>query len=73
MGRRHEQQICPQHRWIHQKSKDALEELGMSTLEEYINVCWQTIAVYMVTRPILDKCMQGKHKKGKILRLWWWE
>jgi len=45
----------------------------MRTIGEYINVRWQTIAVYVATRPILDECMQGERKRGAIPRRWWWE
>jgi hypothetical protein len=45
----------------------------MRTIGEYINVRWQTIAVYVATRPILDECMQGERKRWAIPRRWWWE
>jgi hypothetical protein len=31
------------------------------------------IAVYVATRPILNKCRQGKQKRGAVPHLWWWE
>jgi hypothetical protein len=55
------------------KSKDVLEECGMSTLEEYIAVRRQTIAMYVATRPILHECRQGKRKRGAVPHRWWWE
>jgi hypothetical protein len=56
MAVRHKLQRGPRHGWIYPKSKDVLEECGMSTLAEYITVCWQTIAVYVATRPVLTEC-----------------
>ncbi len=45
----------------------------MSTLEEYITVRRQMIAVYVATRPILIECRQGERKRGAVLHRWWWE
>jgi len=45
----------------------------VSTLEEYITVCRQTIAVYVATHPILTECRQGEWKRGAVLHCWWWE
>ncbi len=45
MAVRHKPRRGPGHGWIYPKSKDVLEECGMSTLEEYITIRWQTIAV----------------------------
>jgi hypothetical protein len=73
MAVRHKPRRGPRHGWIYPKSKDVLEECGMSTLVEYITVCWQTIAVYVATRPVLTKCRQGKQKRGAVPHCWWWE
>jgi hypothetical protein len=59
--------------WIYPRSEDVLKECGMRTIEEYILAGRQTIAVYMVTRPILNECRQGERKRGAIPRRWWWE
>ena len=45
---------------IYPRLEDMLNECGMMTMEEYILIHRQTIAVYVATRPILDKCRQGK-------------
>jgi hypothetical protein len=63
----------PNWEWIYPRSEDVVKECGMKTMEEYILACRQTIAVYVVTRPILDECRQGKRKRGAIPRRWWWE
>ena len=63
----------PGYQWIYLRSEDVLEECGLHTIAEYIDVRWQTIAVYVATRPILDKFMQGEQKRGAIPRHWWWE
>ena len=69
MAVRHKPRRGPVNRWIYPKSKDVLEECGMSTLEEY----QQTIAVYVATRPILIECRQGERKRGAVPHRWWWE
>jgi hypothetical protein len=42
-------------------------------MEEYIGFRRQMIAVYMATRPIFNKCRQGKRKRGAVPHIWWWE
>ena len=59
--------------WIYPRSVDVLQECGLKTIEKYIGIRWQTIAVYVVTRPILKECRQGERKRGAVPRLWWWE
>jgi hypothetical protein len=59
--------------WIYPWSVDVLRECGLKTMEEYIGIRRQTIAVYMTTRLILNECRQGGRKRGAVPRLWWWE
>jgi hypothetical protein len=73
MAKKNRPKRGPNREWIYPRSEDVLKECGMKTMEEYILACWQTIAVYVVTRPILDKCRRGKHKRGAIPHSWWWE
>jgi hypothetical protein len=63
----------PWNEWVYPRSEDVLKECRMTTIEEYIQICRQTIAVYVATRPIFDKCRQGEHKRGGVLHHWWWE
>jgi hypothetical protein len=46
--------------WVYPRSVDVLQEYGLKTIEEYIGIRRQTIAVYVATHPILNKCRQGK-------------
>ncbi len=73
MAKQHKLRRGPGNQWIYPKSEDVLEECGLRTIGEYIVIPWQTIAVYVTTRPILDKCEQGVRKRGAIPRRWWWE
>jgi hypothetical protein len=63
----------PWNEWIYPRSEDVLKECRMTTIEEYIQICWQTIAVYVATCPIFDKCRQGERKRGAVPHHWWWE
>ncbi len=63
----------PWNEWVYPWSEDVLKECGMKTIEEYIQIFWQRIAMYVATRPIFDKCRQGEHKRGAVLHHWWWE
>ncbi len=45
----------------------------MKTIAEYIQIRRQTIAVYIVTRPILQECRQGERQRGAVPHRWWWE
>ena len=73
MAKQHKLRRGPGYQWIYPKLEDVLEECGLRTSGEYIVVCRQTIAVYVATRPILDKCEQGARKRGAIPRRWWWK
>ncbi len=73
MVKQHKPLRGPGYQWIYPRTHDVLEECGLRTIEEYINIRWQTIAVYVTPRPILDKCKQGVRKRGAVLRRWWWE
>jgi hypothetical protein len=41
-----------------------LQECGMKTMEECINICQQTIMVYVATQ-ILNEYRQGEQKRGE--------
>jgi hypothetical protein len=73
MAVKHKPRKGPGNIWSYPKLKDVLEECGMSTLEEYIAVRRQMVAVYVATHPILHECRQGKRKRGAVPHHWWWE
>jgi hypothetical protein len=59
--------------WIYPRMVDVLQECNLKAMEEYIGIRWQTIAVYVATPLILNKCRQGEQKRGAVPCLWWWE
>jgi hypothetical protein len=50
-----------------------LEEVGLFPIDHYIGVWRQTIALFIVHRPIFDFCVNGKRRCGSSPRLFWWE
>ena len=73
MAKEHKPKQGPDRVWIHPQSEDVLKECGMKTMEEYILIPWQMVALYMATCPTLTECRQGKQKRGAIPHRWWWE
>jgi hypothetical protein len=73
MVKMHKPKWGPRRVWIYPRLVDVLQECGMKTMEEYIGIRWQMIAVNLAICPILNKCRQGKQKRGAVPRLWWWE
>jgi hypothetical protein len=73
MVKMHKQKRGPGRTWIYPRLVNVLQECGLKTMEEYIGIRRQTIAVYVATHPILNECRQGEQKRGAVLHLWWWE
>jgi hypothetical protein len=73
MANKNKPKCGPWNEWVYPRSEDVLKESGMTTIKDYIQICRQTIAVYVATRPIFDKCRQGERKRGAIPHRWWWE
>jgi hypothetical protein len=73
MARKHRLKRGAHGVWVHPTTADVLEECGIKTIAEYIQVRRQTIATYVATRPIFTACVGGKQRRGSMLRQWWWE
>lgn len=52
--------------WSYPKTEDVLEEVGLKTIREYIEVRRNTIAA-------LKLCVDQEPVRGTVRRLWWWE
>jgi hypothetical protein len=72
MAKMHKPKRGPGMTWVYPRSVDVFQECGLKTIEEYIGIRWQMIAVDVATHPILNKCRQGKQKRGAVPCLWWW-
>jgi hypothetical protein len=73
MAKMHKPKQGPGRTWIYPRSVDVFQECGLKTMEEYIGIRQQMIAVYVATRLILNECRQGERKRGAVPNLWWWE
>jgi len=59
--------------WFYPKNEDVLEEVGLFTIQKYIEVRRQTIADSIVDRPIFKLCWDQESVRGTVPHLWWWE
>ena len=50
-----------------------MEEVGLHTVEHYIDVRRQTIANFIVNRPIFKFCTEARRKRGTAPRQFWWD
>jgi hypothetical protein len=63
----------PDGTWTYPNSKEVLKAVGLKTIGEYINVCKETIARFIVDRPIFALCRDGERRRGSATRTFWWE
>ena len=60
--------------WKYPSVQSALKEAGLKTAEEYIRQRRNTVAMWIVDRPIYQACVGGSRKRGSSARRqWWWE
>ena len=59
--------------WVYPSRADTLEECGMKTMREYIDVRRATVAAWVVDRPVYEACVGGERQRGSAPRKWWWE
>ena len=63
----------PNGSWTYPSSAEALEEVGLHTIAHYIEVRRQTIASFIVNRPIFELCQGAERKRGTSNRQYWGE
>ena len=60
--------------WQYPSSAEVLEKAGLNIVEHYVGVRRQTIAAFIVNRPIFDMCTDGERMQGSSpSRQFWWE
>ena len=60
--------------WSYPASEDILEAAGLFTVEHYVKVQRQTIAAFIVERPVFAMCQEGGRRRGSsAARQFWWE
>ena len=59
--------------WEYPASEDLLKEAGLHRMEHYIQVCCDTIASYIMHRPIFNVCWGRGRRRGSRPRQFWWD
>ena len=59
--------------WHYPSTEDVFEEVGLFRIEHYIKVRRQTIANYIVHRPIFSMYTGAGRRRGSSPRQFWWE
>ena len=59
--------------WTYPSSKDVLEEVGLLTIDEYIERRRNKEAEYTATRPVLALCFNERRSQETIRKekIWW--
>jgi hypothetical protein len=63
----------PDGTWTYPSSKDVPKAVELKTIVHYIGVCWETIARFILDRPLFALCRDGGRKRGSTHRMCWWE
>jgi len=63
----------PNRTWKYPETAAVLNEVGLYHINHYVEVRRQTIASFIINRPIFDYCMGGERKRGTGPHQWWWE
>ena len=51
--------------WVYPPCEDAMAEVGLHEVDTYIYHHQNTVAQYILTRPIIDLCLTAKHSQGQ--------
>ncbi len=60
-------------RWAYPSSKDVLKAVGLKTIDQYIGVCRESIARFIMDRPLFALCRDGGRRRGSIRCTFWRE
>jgi hypothetical protein len=63
----------PDGMWKYPNSGEVLKAVGLKTVGEYITVRIETIARFIVDRPIFALCRDGERRRGSATCTFWWE
>ncbi len=59
--------------WTYPRSEDVLQAVGLKPIAHYVGVRRQTIANFIVNRPIYELCAGAVRKKGLPVQPFWWD
>jgi hypothetical protein len=63
----------PEGTWTYPSSRDVLKTVGLQTIDHYIGAHWETIACFIVDRPLFALCWEGNGKRRSARCAFWWE
>ena len=63
----------PNGSWSYLRSKDVLEAAGLQTITHYMDVCRQTVANFIMNRPIWELCAGAVRRRSLPIRPFWWD
>ena len=69
----HKPRRNPDRSWTYPATEDVMEEAGLYPAAHYVDVRRQTIARFIVNRPIYGFCEGSERQRGTSPRQWWWE
>jgi hypothetical protein len=73
MARKHKPCRQPDRSWTYPETSDVMEEVGLHPIAHYVEVRRQTIARFIVNRPIFECCVGGTRRRGTNRHQWWWD
>jgi hypothetical protein len=59
--------------WSYPRSKDVLEAASLQTISHYMDMRRQTVANFIVNRPIWELCVGAVRRRGSPIRPFWWD
>jgi hypothetical protein len=63
----------PDRSWLYPRSKDVLEAAGRQTITHYMDMRRQTVANFIVNRPIWELCAGAVRRRGLPIRPFQWD
>jgi hypothetical protein len=57
--------------WTYPRSEEVLEAVGMKSIAHYVDIRRQTVANFIVNRPIHELCARVVRKRGSPVRPFW--
>jgi hypothetical protein len=66
-------EMKPNGSWTYPRSADVLKACGLQTIVHYMDVRRQTVANFIVNRPIFELCAGAARKRGSPVRPFWWD
>ena len=59
--------------WFYLPLEDGMSEVGLEEVETYVSCRYNTVEQYIMTKTILDLCLEAKRRPGPIVEMLWWD